>query len=451
MKKLTQLVLIISVLLGLGVSYVALAASCNPNGSFYSSFTSTSRDSTIGTSFPVQSGETFTFTAQAETTSSPYQVTIGLMLTTANGVNDWIPTEYINPSSSWQTLGGSVVVPSGYVSAVVWVQQNGFTNTSGVSPSWGPFYPWYFQNINITYATQYPACADSWIIGSWTPADNCSASVTQTRSVQCESSSGQVVDSANCTAPEPATTRTAADYSGCQYSWNTGSWGSCTGGSGTWAYTAWSPTAGTYCTSALNQTRTGTCSITTGSGAQTRTVTCLRSDGTTVASSYCSNTQAEPATSQACTPTSVNCGTEAALSRTEPDYGGCTYSWQASGFGACVGGTGTWNYTAWTPTCGIGTFTQTRSGTCNPNAGSATQTQTVSCQRSDGTTVADTYCSTSTEPALSQACTPSSGYSCGTEAALNQSVTMNSVCAAALTNCAPNAAKQQYCVLVPDE
>ena len=295
----------------------------------------------------------------------------------------------------------------------------------------------------------YGGCSYSWVTSAWSaPSSTCSTSATETRTVSCQRSDGTTVASSYCTAStEPSSSQTLSVTSGCSYTWSSGSWGSCTGGSGNWTYTPWSPASGTYCTSKLDQTRTGSCDITAGSGSQTRTVTCQRSDGTTVASSYCTAT--EPAASQSCTPTSVNCGTEAALSQTVSDYGGCTYSWQASGFGACIGGSGTWSYTAWTPTCGSGTFTQTRSGTCNPNTGSATQTQTVSCQRSDGTTVADTYCSISTEPPLSQACTPSSGYSCGTEAPLSQSVTMNTVCMAAMTSCVPDPAKGIYCVTVP--
>ena len=297
----------------------------------------------------------------------------------------------------------------------------------------------------------YSTCNYNWQMSAWSaPSSTCSTTATETRTGTCLRSDGTTVPNSDCSGvTEPATSQTVTDLSTCQYTWEPGSWSSCTGGSGTWSYTAWSPAAGTYCTASLNQTRTGTCNVTADSGSESRTVTCQRSDGTTVAGSYC--TSAEPATSQACTPSSVDCGTEEPLTQTVSDYGGCAYSWQASGFGACVGGTGTWEYTAWSPTCGSGTFTQTRSASCVPNSNSATQTQTVTCLRSDGTTVADSYCPTSSEPATSEACTPSSGYSCGAQAATSQSVTMNSVCVAAMTACVPNPAEQKYCVVIPDK
>ena len=297
----------------------------------------------------------------------------------------------------------------------------------------------------------YSTCNYNWQMSAWSaPSSTCSTTATETRTGTCLRSDGTTVPNSDCSGvTEPATSQTVTDLSTCKYTWEPGSWSACSGGSGTWSYTAWSPAAGTYCTASLNQTRTGTCNVTADSGSESRTVTCQRSDGTTVSGSYC--TSAEPATSQACTPSSVDCGTEEPLTQTVSDYGGCSYSWQASGFGACVGGTGTWEYTAWSPTCGAGTFTQTRSASCVPNSDSATQTQTVTCLRSDGTTVADSYCPTSSEPPVSQACTPSSGYNCGTEAPISQQATMNTVCMAAMTTCVPNPAEQKYCVVIPDK
>ena len=295
----------------------------------------------------------------------------------------------------------------------------------------------------------YSTCSYGWQMSAWSPPNStCSSSALETRTGICLRSDGTTVSNSYCSGTtEPATSQTVSDYSTCIYTWTPGSWGSCSGGSGIWSYTAWSPAAGYACTASLAQTRTGTCNVTADSGSESRTVTCQRSDGTTVSGSYCTST--EPAASQACTPSAVDCGTEAALTQTVSDYGGCSYSWQASGFGACTGGTGTWEYTAWGPTCGSGVFTQTRAASCVPNSNSATQTQTVTCLRSDGTTVAGSYCPTSSEPPASQACTPSSGYSCGTEAPLSQQVTMNTVCMAAMTACVPDPAKGIYCVTLP--
>ena len=296
----------------------------------------------------------------------------------------------------------------------------------------------------------YGGCTYAWITSAWSaPSSSCSSSATETRTVSCQRSDGTIVADSYCSAStEPASSQTVAVYSACTYSWQISAWSTCTGGSGTWSYSSWSPTAGTYCTSALSQTRTATCNVTSDSGSQTRTVTCLRSDGTTVPDSDCSGTT--PSTSEFCTPTSgYSCGTEGATTQTVADYGGCTYSWQASGFGSCIGGSGTWQYTAWAPTCGQGAFTQTRSATCTPNADSATQTQTVTCLRSDGTVVGSSYCPSSTMPSTTQPCTPTSGYSCGTEGALTQTATMLGVCTSAMTACAPNASTQHYCVVVP--
>ena len=93
----------------------------------------------------------------------------------------------------------------------------------------------------------------------------------------------------------------------------------------------------------------GTCS----SGCrQTRTVTCRRSDGTTVSDSFCSGTK--PVTSQSCT------------------GGSCTHSWQTGSWGAC--------------------------------SSSCSQSRSVTCRRSDGTTVSDSFCS-GTKPTVRQTCT----------------------------------------------
>ena len=74
------------------------------------------------------------------------------------------------------------------------------------------------------------------------------------------------------------------------YDWNVGSWGSCSG-VGTWS--GWS-SCSAQCGSG-SQSR----SCSPGTGVKTRSVTCLRDDGTTVDDSYCESTK--PADSEACT------------------------------------------------------------------------------------------------------------------------------------------------------
>ncbi len=88
----------------------------------------------------------------------------------------------------------------------------------------------------------------------------------------------------------------------------------------------------------------GACSTSCGTGTQTRSVWCQRSDGATVSDSYCSG--AKPATSQSCSL-----------------YSSCTYSWQTGSWSACS-----------PSTCGY-------------------QSRSVWCQRSDGATVSGSYCS----------------------------------------------------------
>ncbi len=100
------------------------------------------------------------------------------------------------------------------------------------------------------------------------------------------------------------------------------------------------------------------CSASCGGGSQSRSVICMRSDGLTAADADCPGSK--PATSRAC-------NTQACA----PTY---TYAWSTGVFGAC-------------------------SSSC----GGGSQTRSVTCQRNDGVSVADSYCSGS-KPAASQAC-----------------------------------------------
>ena len=241
-------------------------------------------------------------------------------------------------------------------------------------------------------AYQTSGCGYSWQSSAFgAPAAACGSS-TQTRSVWCQRSDNQTVADSFCSsASKPALTQGATDYSTCSYSWDPGSW------------SAWSTTCG--------------------SATQTRTVTCLRSDGTTVADASCSSAGAKPTTSQSAYQVS-----------------GCGYTWQASAFGAPTAACGAttqtrsvWcqrsdNQTVADSFCGSGKPTTTQGATdystCsydwNPGSwsawsttcGNATQTRSVTCLRSDGTTVADTSCaSAGTKPTTSQSAYQVSG--CG--------------------------------------
>jgi len=96
----------------------------------------------------------------------------------------------------------------------------------------------------------------------------------------------------------------------------------------------------------------GSCSNTCGTGTQTRT--CNNPFPS------CGGAQCSGSSTQSCT-----------------SYSSCTYSWQYGSWSLC------------STTCGTGT-----------------QTRSASCLRSDGTTVADSFCGT---PTLSQTCTDTSG------------------------------------------
>jgi hypothetical protein len=88
---------------------------------------------------------------------------------------------------------------------------------------------------------------------------------------------------------------------------------------------------------------------------------------------------------------------------------------------------------------------QTRTLTCVADVNSGAETQTVSCQQSDGTTVADSSCDSATKPAVSLVCTPGSP-SCSATPSQSQTVSLASSCP---SGCTPNPANGQYCVIAP--
>ena len=172
----------------------------------------------------------------------------------------------------------------------------------------------------------YDSCSYSWTPGAWQdPGASCSASETQSRSITCTSSDGRTVEDSFCTEARPSDTRTVEDYSSCSYAWVEGGF----------------QDPGSSCTA---------------SETQTQTVTCLRSDGTRVPNSEC------------------DAATKPPMTQTVEDYSACSYDWLESGF------------SNWSSTC----------------SASAKRTQTVTCRRSDGTTVSDSNCSSGSKPPTSQ-------------------------------------------------
>ena len=214
-------------------------------------------------------------------------------------------------------------------------------------------------------------CSFSWKPGTWsTVVPACGASV-QTRQVVCERSDGTQMADGQCAAAgtRPADQQAATDYSTCTYGWSTEGW------------SEWSSTCG--------------------SASRSRAVTCRSSDGRTVADVQCGTTKPDAVQNDYLTTgcgyvwhngawgepergcgasrqwravwctrsdgqvVDSGCGEDRPSdNRDATDYSACSYSWSV----------GAWS--APSTTCGA-----------------STRTRTVSCQRSDGTEVADDRCS----------------------------------------------------------
>lgn len=277
---------------------------------------------------------------------------------------------YNGSGVTWATVSNSL--PAG----LALTNSGAITGTPSVSGTGSVTASATYRNVNgqQTYSvTALPAWTYAWTPDSWSTPAAC-GSTTSTRSVTCVREDGTTVADANCTGAKPATTQATTDYSGCSYSWNYSGWSTPSAcGSVTQTRTVWcqrsdgttvsdasctgtkpatSNTTTNYssCTYSNSYGSWGSCSASCGGGTQIRTATCMRSDGTAVASSNCP----APTTSQSC--------------NTQSCY---TYSWSSG---------------SWSTPAGCGTVTQTRS---------------VSCVRSDGTTMSDAYCS-GTKPATTQ-------------------------------------------------
>jgi len=233
----------------------------------------------------------------------------------------------------------------------------------------------------------YKGCSYSAVNpGQWNYASTCSASTTRTRTLQCRRSDGTIVDDKECTDRDISLTETETgvqNLSSCQYE-----------------AANWTGPANPTCSDASTKTEEADC---------------RRSDGTIVPDAQCisrdislTRTVATPADYSSCTYSAVNwtdwsyasacsdsttrtmtadcrrsngkivpgavCNDNGvAVTRTETGVSnttGCSYEWKEGGF------TG-----AWSSTC----------------SNSATRTQSVWCQRSDGKTVTS-GCNPATRP-----------------------------------------------------
>jgi len=164
-------------------------------------------------------------------------------------------------------------------------------------------------------ATNYNSCSYSFSYGGWSTPNGC-GTVTQTRSASCVRSDGTTVSNANCGTP--VTSQNTTNYNSCSYNFSYGAWtnpsgcgtvtqsrgASCIRSDGTAVSNAYcgtpvtSQTATNYNSCSYNWSYGGwgACSTSCGTGTQSRSASCVRSDGTTVANSTCGT----PATSQSC-------------------------------------------------------------------------------------------------------------------------------------------------------
>lgn len=278
----------------------------------------------------------------------------------------------------------------------------------------------------------YSTCAYGWRTApswsNWTsPTGNnplCSADATRVRAVWCERTNtaapaapATTVADSFCSGAgaRPASTETG-NYAGCTFDWVAGNW------------SAWN-------ISAPNNGSAATVTAT-----RTRTMTCMRSDGTVAGNASCAGTM--PGTSETYTlntgnwsawssscsnaatrsrsitcqftsgnPTSTTSAANSACSNvgiviggaseTSGQYGGCSYNWTAGNWGG-------WSVT---------------------NGGlNASRSRSVSCLRSDGSSVADSFCNAGTRPAANESLAWSvggwSGWSsqCSTAAIQTRSV-----------------------------
>lgn len=287
--------------------------------------------------------------------------------------------------------------------------------------------------------TSYATCGYTWEAGAWSAPSRTCGSSTRTRDVICRRSNGDKVDDSMCAGQRPDTSETVADFSACSYQWQ---------------YTAYGAPAPAC-----------------GPSVRTRSATCLRQDGAAVDGSLCGaqeplSTPGEDfsactfqwtaggwSTPSACGETtrtrSVSCvrqdgapasdaqcpaGTRPSSSEPVMDTSACTYSWQ---------------YGAWTKPASCGPVTMVRTATCvrqdgrtvddalcvsprepldqqttdygactfrwtpgswsTPSAcGPTTRTRSVTCTRSDGTTVDADQCDGGSRPSTSETVTDTS-------------------------------------------
>ncbi len=255
------------------------------------------------------------------------------------GVDYFVTAVSLNTQAVlWMTQGGSVNNDEGNVARVLVTgdpNSGGQTgsllvvgNQSGAlgGPDAGVFATFLYSHNLLTgaFIGSTAVNAASWTTGAWSTCSALCGSGTQTRTVTCTQPGGMVVPNSYCQQAQPATSQSCTGTT-CTYGWLAGNWSACS----------------SLC----------------GSGTQTRTADCVDQNSQVVASSNCDLAQ-QPSLSQSCS-----------------SFDGCTYSWTS----------GSWS-------------------TCSQTCGSGSQTRSVTCQRSDGTTVASSSCDAGSTPSTSQTC-----------------------------------------------
>ena len=268
----------------------------------------------------------------------------------------------------WATSGYSTPAACGTTTASrsVWCQRSDGATVADGSCSVGT------RPSSTTTTSDYSACTYSFTYGGWSTPSGC-GSVTATRTATCKRSDGTTVANSNCGTP--VTSQSTTSYSSCTYSWSYGSYGSC--------------------------------SASCGGGTQTRSATCYRSDGTAVGSGCGTATTSQSCNTQACAPTYTYSWSYGAWSTpsgcgavTQTRSATCMRSDGASGGSNCgaVGSTSQAgsDYSGCTYSANLGSW----SG-CSVSCGGGTQTRSATCTRSDGASASLSSCGS---PATSQSC-----------------------------------------------
>ncbi len=176
-------------------------------------------------------------------------------------------------------------------------------------------------NLSTVFARQH-----GWRAGPFGACSVTCGEGIKIRNVWCEYADGSLAPNATCPGTPPPTDAACEWYSGCNHDWVASDWSAC--------------------------------SAACGAGLQTRTLQCMRSDGSPQPDWFC-DVKPRPDDQRECSSTAA-----------------CTYAWTTTEWSAC----------SLTGPCTVGT-----------------QSRTVLCQRSDGASVADSFC-TGARPALTNTC-----------------------------------------------